>query len=73
MDTQALALWLTGLGFEAEVARRSRLHAAGHDVPDPNADDYLAWRDLAREVRERADIVLLLMEAGCALQREDEA
>jgi hypothetical protein len=53
----------------AEVARRERLLAAGHDVPDPLAGEYLAWRDLARELRERADIVRWLQIGGCRLER----
>lgn len=54
----------------AELARRVALHAAGGDVPDPNAPDYAAWRDLARDLRERADILELFATAGVPLQRD---
>jgi hypothetical protein len=40
-----------------ELARRESLFAAGRYVPDPHATEYLAWCDLAREVKEQADIV----------------
>lgn len=41
---------------ERELARRARLAAAGADVPHPDDARYHAWRDLAQQVRDRADI-----------------
>lgn len=55
---------------EAELARRVTLCAAGGNVPNPNAASYAAWRDLARDVRERADMLDLFATAGVPLQRD---
>lgn len=57
----------------AEWARRQRLHAAGADVSDPDSTPYAAWRDLAREVRERADIVAVFEAAGFGFARKGRA
>ena len=54
---------------DRELARRARLHAAGAGVPDPTAARYEAWRDLAREVREQADIVAVFDRGGYSLRR----
>jgi hypothetical protein len=53
----------------AELRRREALHAAGAEVADPHAPTYQAWHVLAREVRERGDIVTLLQTAGVPLER----
>lgn len=55
---------------EAELRRRVALHAADHDVPNPNAPDYHAWRNLARDLRERGDLLGLFATAGVPLQRD---
>jgi hypothetical protein len=54
---------------EAELARRQRLYASGADVPDPNAARYDAWRDMAREVREQANIVSVFDRGGYDLRQ----
>lgn len=55
---------------EAELNRRARLHAAGGNVPNPHAASYARWRDLARDIRERADILGIFATAGVPLQRD---
>ncbi|MDI3341884.1 MAG: primase-helicase zinc-binding domain-containing protein [Sphaerobacter sp.] len=47
-----------------ELARRERLYRAGADVPDPRDARWDVWLGLAREARERADIVQVLADAG---------
>ena len=56
-----------------ELDRRTRLRAAGATVPDPGARRYEAWRELARQVRERADVVAVFAEAGHHLERAGRA
>lgn len=59
--------WVLGeleQALRRELARRERLHRAGADVPDPFDARHDAWLALAREVRERADIVEVLAAAG---------
>lgn len=55
---------------EAELARRERLHAAGGNVPNPHAASYRQWRHLARDIRERADMLALFATAGVQLRRD---
>ena len=52
-----------------ELDRRRRLFAAGRDVADPDAGDYAAWQDLARRVKEHADILLVFHKGGYDLKR----
>ena len=52
-----------------EQARRRRLFAAGRDLPDPDAASHQVWRDLARQVRERADIVDVFRRGGYHVER----
>lgn len=59
--------WVLGeleQALRRELARRERLWRAGADVPDPRDARWDAWLALAREVRERADIVQVLADAG---------
>ncbi len=55
--------------LQAELTRRERLHAAGLGVPNPHDQRYQEWLALAREVRERADILQVFREAGITLAR----
>lgn len=60
-----LARHLLAIRYQAvrdELHRRRRLSLAGHDVPDPRAAGDDAWRDLTREVRQRASILHLLTD-----------
>ncbi len=57
----------------AEWRRRQHLHATGADVADPDAASYAAWRDVARAVRERADIVAVFEAADFAFMRKGRA
>ena len=52
-----------------ELARRARLFAAGLAVPDPSAARYEAWRAVAGEVRQHADILAVFHEAGHHLRQ----
>jgi rubrerythrin len=52
-----------------EREHRDRLHAAGADVPDPNAPDYLVWRGLARDIVEHADLLYLFERFGVDLHK----
>ena len=54
---------------ETELARRARLHAVCAGVPDPSAARYEVWRDLAREVRTRADILAVFDRGGYHLRQ----
>ena len=56
-----------------ELARRRRLYAEGRDVPDPDAHDQDAWLELARQVRERTDLLRLFFEGGVFLHHASDA
>lgn len=52
-----------------EIARRQRLHRAGANVPNPFDRRYQAWVDLAREVRQQADIIRVFADGGYWLKQ----
>lgn len=52
---------------DAEFTRRERLYTEGADVPDPHDVSYDQWKDLAAEVRARADILDIFALAGIPL------
>jgi len=71
--TAAVALPLARARLRAardEWRRRAALYLAGRDVPDPRDERYAAWRGLAQEVRERADIAGVFAAAGWPLERQ---
>jgi hypothetical protein len=71
-EDRAVAAILVGDRLEAaraEWSRRVRLHAAGEDVADPHARRYADWLDLARQVREQADIVAVFEDGGYHLDQ----
>ena len=71
-DGDSVAAILVGERLRAArvvLARRRELHASGADVPDPDGADYQRWRDLAREVRERADIIDVFVRGGYYVER----
>lgn len=54
---------------DREIARRACLFATGADVPDGGGASYRAWRALAGEVRQRANILAVFGEAGYFLRQ----
>ena len=52
-----------------ELARRTRLHRAGADVPDPKGAQYERWRAVADEVRDRYNIVAVFRDAAHELRQ----
>jgi len=58
------------LAANAELRRRRALHARlPGDTPDPDDARLRPYRDLAAEVRRRADLLALFAEAGIRLRR----